>query len=115
MLGSLIFALSVAVTFDDLPAAGPDRSGTEAIVSINRSIVGTLTKRHIPAVGFVNEIGLETNGGVDPARVAALKTWLDHGLTLGNHTYSHPSLHKVTREVYLDVESTVAPATGAPA
>jgi peptidoglycan/xylan/chitin deacetylase (PgdA/CDA1 family) len=101
MLGPIL-ALAVAVTFDDLPAAGPDRGSTSRVVSINKAIVGTLTKHRIPAVGFVNEIGLETNGAVDPARVAALKIWLDHGLELGNHTYSHPSLHRVSREAYLE-------------
>jgi peptidoglycan/xylan/chitin deacetylase (PgdA/CDA1 family) len=101
MLGAIL-ALAVAVTFDDLPAAGPDRSETAAVVAINRSIVGTVTKRHIPAVGFVNESGLEVAGTIEPERTAALALWLDHGLTLGNHTYSHPSLHKVTREAYLD-------------
>jgi peptidoglycan/xylan/chitin deacetylase (PgdA/CDA1 family) len=96
----LILAATVAVTFDDLPAAGGEREPASAVLAINRAIVKTLTKREIPAVGFVNEIGLETNGVVDPARVGALSVWLDAGLALGNHTYSHPSAHKVSREEY---------------
>ena len=100
MLGSVLVALTVAVTFDDLPAAGPERGSDARITAINESIVGTLTRRHIPAVGFVNESGLEANGAIDADRVAVLTLWLTHGLELGNHTYSHPSLHKVTREVY---------------
>ena len=90
------------MTFDDLPAAGTDRSSTTRIVAINKAIVRTLTKRHIPAVGFVNEIGLEDGGAIEPERTAALTLWLTHGLEPGNHTYSHPSLHKVTREAYLE-------------
>src|SRR6185436_20044901 len=57
--------------------------------------------RRIPAVAFVNEVGVETDGVVDPQRVAALTVWLDAGFPLGNHTYSHPSSHKVALEAYL--------------
>jgi peptidoglycan/xylan/chitin deacetylase (PgdA/CDA1 family) len=100
MLAPLLLALTVAVTFDDLPSAGPDRGSAAEIARINRAIVETLTQRRIPAVGFVNEIGLEDGGLVDPKRVAALTLWLEHGLELGNHTYSHPSLHRVTPEAF---------------
>ena len=102
MIGPLLLALTIAVTFDDLPATGGERSSNAEILAINEAIVGTLTHRGIPAVGFVNEVGLEANGRVDPARVAALSVWLDAGLELGNHTYSHPSLNRVAREVYFD-------------
>jgi peptidoglycan/xylan/chitin deacetylase (PgdA/CDA1 family) len=102
MLAPLLMALTVAVTFDDLPAAGPDRGSAAEITRINRSIVETLTQRKIPAIGFVNEFGLEDDGRVDPKRVAALTLWLDRGLELGNHTYSHPSLHRVTQEAFFE-------------
>jgi peptidoglycan/xylan/chitin deacetylase (PgdA/CDA1 family) len=96
-----LFALAMAVTFDDLPAQGFERASASGARAINMKIVATLTKRGIPGVAFVNEQGLETDGTVDPKRVAALTLWLDAGLTLGNHTYSHPSLHKVPLEQYL--------------
>jgi peptidoglycan/xylan/chitin deacetylase (PgdA/CDA1 family) len=102
MLVPLLVALAVAVTFDDLPAAGSDRGTAAEILAIDRAIVATLTKRAIPATGFVNEIGLEDGGSVDPLRVAALSVWLDHGLELGNHTYSHPSLHRLSPEAYCE-------------
>ena len=102
MIAPLLLALTIAVTFDDLPATGGERGSPPEVLAINRAIVGTLTARSIPAVGFVNEIGLETGGQVDPRRVAALTLWLDAGLELGNHTYSHPSLHRVTLEEYFD-------------
>jgi peptidoglycan/xylan/chitin deacetylase (PgdA/CDA1 family) len=102
VIGSLLLALTVAVTFDDLPATGGERGANAEILAINQAIVGTLAKRGIPAVGFVNEVGLEAEGQIDPARVAALTLWLDAGLELGNHTYSHPSLHRVSREAYFE-------------
>ena len=102
MIGPLFFALTIAVTFDDLPATAGERRVNAEILAINQAIVGTLAKRGIPAVGFVNEVGLEAHGQVDPARVATLKLWLDAGLELGNHTYSHPSLNRVPREAYFE-------------
>jgi peptidoglycan/xylan/chitin deacetylase (PgdA/CDA1 family) len=60
--------------------------------------VATLRAAAIPAVGFVNEARL-TDGH------AALELWLDAGLELGNHSYSHPSLHETPLAAYLeDVE-----------
>ena len=101
MTSTLLLALAMAVTFDDLPAQGFERASAPQARDINQRIVTTLKKRSIPAVAFVNEQGLETEGEVDPKRVAALAVWLDAGLELGNHTYAHPSLHKVPLDEYL--------------
>ncbi|HJQ98634.1 MAG TPA: polysaccharide deacetylase family protein [Candidatus Polarisedimenticolaceae bacterium] len=101
MIATLLLSLSMAVTFDDLPAQGFERGPAAVEHDINKKIVVTVKKRRIPAVAFVNEQGLETDGKVDPKKVASLTIWLDAGLELGNHTYSHPSLHKVPLEQYL--------------
>jgi len=91
---------TVAVTFDDLPGA-PAEAGTAAEqLALNRAIVDTLVRRKIPAIGFVNEVRLERDGAVEPARVKALEVWLDGGLELGNHTYAHPDLHRTPLEAF---------------
>ena len=84
---------TIAITVDDLPGAEP---GTDHAVSdlkelekLNRAIPAVLKAHHAPAVGFVNEWKLQVSGERD-ARAALLKSWLDAGMTLGNHTYSHP-------------------------
>ncbi len=102
MIAAVLLALTVAVTFDDLPATAGERAGSTDVRPIDRRIVESLARRKVPAVGFVNEIGLEIDGRVDPDRVAALSLWLDAGLELGNHTYSHPSAHKVPLDAYDD-------------
>ena len=91
----------VVVTFDDLPAQPREAETGQAMVALNRAIVSALRERKIPAIGFVNEEKLRDGSGIDPQRVRALEVWLDAGLPLGNHTYSHPSLHKVPVEQYL--------------
>jgi peptidoglycan/xylan/chitin deacetylase (PgdA/CDA1 family) len=92
---------AVAVTFDDLPCVPAEGSTAELQVDINHRIVATLVDGNIPAVGFVNEIRLEQNAEVVSDRVAALALWLDAGLELGNHSYSHPSLHGTPLDEWL--------------
>lgn len=82
-------AEGVALTFDDLPVFGIKRTTAEQAV-ITRRLLGGLVRHHLPATGFVNEINLE--GPDHPARVALLRRWLDAGMDLGNHGYSHLSL-----------------------
>jgi len=96
---------AVAVTFDDLPCVPAEGATAERQLDINRRIVATLVERKIPAVGFVNEVRLHDGGALRPERVASLEAWLDAGLELGNHSYSHPSLHRVPLDEWLsDVE-----------
>jgi peptidoglycan/xylan/chitin deacetylase (PgdA/CDA1 family) len=87
---------SVAVTFDDLPASPSElASGAEITPRLLASIRG----QGVPAVGFVNEGRLWADRR---ARTAQLRMWVDAGLELGNHTYSHPSAHQTPLPRYLD-------------
>ncbi len=85
---------TVALTFDDLPAAGaknPDGDPaltTEDIRAINTSILSTLRAHHAPATGFVNERGVAEFPDAEDRR-KILKQWIVSGMELGNHTYSH--------------------------
>lgn len=85
---------AVAITVDDVPGAVPGTGqaagNLKDFQEINRAILQILKAHHAPAIGFVNEWKLQVSGERD-ARVALLQSWLDAGLTLGNHTYSHPS------------------------
>lgn len=83
----------IAVTIDDLPVNGAD-PGLASLVSLNERLLAAVKRQGVPAVGFVNEAKLHHIGEVD-GRIRLLQAWLDQGLELGNHTYSHPSLNKV--------------------
>jgi len=80
-------AEDVALTFDDLPTMALSPNTDYASVTTARLLAG-LRRHRFPAIGFVNENKLEAPD--KPARIALLKAWLDAGMDLGNHTYSHP-------------------------
>jgi peptidoglycan/xylan/chitin deacetylase (PgdA/CDA1 family) len=89
----------VAVTIDDLP--GPNRAVVKdaggdlaAFQAMTAKLLAALKASGTPAIGFVNEDKLAPGGEVDPARVGLLEAWRDAGMELGNHTYSHPDLHR---------------------
>ena len=82
----------VAITFDDLPVASTVRTD-EGWAQITRKLLQTMKRNKLPIVGFVNESKLYSNDKLNPKRVALLRAWLDAGLELGNHTFSHRSLH----------------------
>jgi peptidoglycan/xylan/chitin deacetylase (PgdA/CDA1 family) len=79
----------IAVTFDDLPRGGPE-IGLERTQTMTAALLASLKRHGIRAVGFVNESKLYVPGEIDE-RAALLKSWLDAGHELGNHTFSHPS------------------------
>jgi peptidoglycan/xylan/chitin deacetylase (PgdA/CDA1 family) len=90
---------AVAVTFDDLPATavGMVANDVASLTGMTRSLLNAVRKHRVPAVGFVNEGKLFHPGaaaGDAEGRIAVLRMWLDAGLELGNHTYSHRDLNR---------------------
>jgi peptidoglycan/xylan/chitin deacetylase (PgdA/CDA1 family) len=87
----------VAFTFDDLPAHGPLPPGMArpAVVS---SILTTLQREHMPPVyGFVNGFRVARY----PYQIHILQAWHAAGQPLGNHTWSHPELDKISAAAYV--------------
>ncbi|MCW1381930.1 polysaccharide deacetylase family protein [Novosphingobium sp. KCTC 2891] len=79
----------VALTFDDLP--GLSLPNQRYVDSFNHDLLTGLRRHRIAATGFVNEGKLdELDRG---HQIAILKRWLQAGMDLGNHTYSHESLN----------------------
>jgi peptidoglycan-N-acetylglucosamine deacetylase len=84
--------MKVAVTIDDIPANGDLISGVTRI-DIVRGVINALKKNRVRRVyGFANHFtGLEE----------VVKVWLAAGYPLGNHTYNHLDLGKVSAEDYI--------------
>jgi peptidoglycan/xylan/chitin deacetylase (PgdA/CDA1 family) len=91
----------IVLTFDDLPAQRAGGLPEKRLARILPDLIATLSAGHLPAIGFVNEIKLEVDGEIEQGRVSLLEQWLDAGLELGNHSYSHPDLHRTELDEYL--------------
>jgi peptidoglycan/xylan/chitin deacetylase (PgdA/CDA1 family) len=101
--GGLAFAqgIPVAITFDDLPAAGkrhPEITSSESA----RLTVETLQQHRVPGVyGFVN--GILVSGMAERKQI--LQHWKAAGFLVGNHTYSHLNLARVSAADFIaDIE-----------
>jgi peptidoglycan/xylan/chitin deacetylase (PgdA/CDA1 family) len=94
-------ARQVAITFDDLPIAGVLPRDIASSRELTTKLLRGVAAHRVPAIGFVNENKLETtNGVVDLERVQLLRRWLDAGLELGNHGYSHADLHTTPLDAF---------------
>ncbi len=103
---TLIFALftvaqdrQIAVTIDDLPVVST-RPALKNRQTITKNLLKHIKKAKVPAIGFVNENKLYKDEKRDEAQVDLLRMWLNNGLELGNHTFSHLSLHDNPLEKY---------------
>jgi len=97
---------SVALTFDDLPlalAGSLDKSTPAQVQSqtraVNSAILRVLKRHDAPAIAFVNEQKVVRDGHIKQNR-AILREWIKEGHALGNHTYSHADLTKLTVESF---------------
>jgi len=91
---------AVAITFDDLPFAAVPAEDSAQLRTMTTQLLHHLQTDQIPAVGFVNEAKLYRDGMLDIDRVDLLRSWVQAGFELGNHTYSHPSLNRVPLEAF---------------
>ena len=85
----------VAVTIDDLPVISVVHRELDVHRRITEQLLSGLRAHRIPAIGFVNERNLHSQGVLIKGRVELLRAWLDAGMELGNHGYGHLDLHQV--------------------
>ena len=91
----------MAITFDDLPYVAVDQQDLQSAQRATKEILRVLQAYRAPGVAFVNEGSLLVMGEVD-ARIALLQQWVDAGMILGNHTYSHPDFNTLTIQQFQD-------------
>jgi peptidoglycan/xylan/chitin deacetylase (PgdA/CDA1 family) len=86
----------VALTFDDLPAAGTLPPGDDR-TRIASSLAAKLRASHLEGTyGFVVASRLQN----DPDAQLALHAWVDSGMNIGSHTWSHMSLSSNSAEAF---------------
>jgi peptidoglycan-N-acetylglucosamine deacetylase len=84
----------IAITIDDLPSGDTSLSSVESLTEMTSKLLAVLQSQEVPAIGFVNERKLYKRGEVNQ-RIESLATWIEAGLEMGNHTFSHASLNRV--------------------
>jgi peptidoglycan/xylan/chitin deacetylase (PgdA/CDA1 family) len=94
---------TVALTFDDLPAAGTSSAADAR--SFNLSILDSLNRHHAPAIGFVIEHRAQELAGEE-----VLDEWVKRGYDLGNHSLSHVEMNNLTTD---QVEQEITGGEGA--
>ena len=88
----------IALTFDDLPGLSlvPDQP---YVNYINEMILRGLKRHRFRATGFVNESKLDALDRTQ--QIANLQKWIDAGMDLGNHTFSHDSPNELGATGYI--------------
>jgi peptidoglycan/xylan/chitin deacetylase (PgdA/CDA1 family) len=86
----------VCFTLDDLPVVSYRLKDPTDQKELSEKLIFSLNKYKIPAIGFVNEKKLFDSAGIIKFQVDLLKSWIDRGLELGNHTFSHPDYNNVS-------------------
>jgi peptidoglycan/xylan/chitin deacetylase (PgdA/CDA1 family) len=89
----------VALTFDDLPGLTL-RDDQTYVDRLNDDLLRGLRRHRLPAIGFVIGGKIEQMDRV--RQIANLDKWLDQGLALGNHTYSHESPNDIGVKAYVE-------------
>ncbi|MES2730911.1 MAG: polysaccharide deacetylase family protein [Bacteroidota bacterium] len=92
----------VCFTFDDLPAFTLSFGSNEFQRDLLKKTLLTLNKHRIPAIGFVNEFKLFNTNKLDTSKIKLLTMWLDAGIDLGNHTFSHIDYVSASSKKYCD-------------
>jgi len=103
VLSVAVFARSpqrfIAVTIDDLPVVSTRRD-LQNRQEITKKLLGHIKKAKIPAIGFVNENKLYNGDERNEESIDLLRMWVNAGLELGNHTFSHRSLNQIALADY---------------
>jgi peptidoglycan/xylan/chitin deacetylase (PgdA/CDA1 family) len=87
----------VALTFDDVPAAGGLHLDETRAGIITRLIDELHANRLKGIYGFVNGTGISDDTDLQQA----LRLWLAAGMRIGNHTFTHPALDDTSAEAYI--------------
>ncbi len=89
----------MAVTIDDLPVNSIVREFSHRLY-VTEKILQALKKHKVRGIGFVNEFKLYQKGQLSEREVSLLQKWIDSGMELGNHGYSHADYNNVTIDEY---------------
>jgi peptidoglycan/xylan/chitin deacetylase (PgdA/CDA1 family) len=94
----------ICLSIDDLPIVAYGVTDTTSQRNISDRLIHSLVSAHVPAIGFVNEQKLYSGNLLSAFQVSLLRRWVEAGLDLGNHTFSHPDFNNTgCEEFFVDI------------
>ena len=92
---------AVVLTIDDLPGGGLAAGySAQELKAMTGKLLRAIKTNRIPALAVVNEGKLYRQSVLDQHRADILRLWLDAGVELGNHTFSHPDINDTPLDQY---------------
>jgi peptidoglycan/xylan/chitin deacetylase (PgdA/CDA1 family) len=79
----------ICFSIDDMPVVNYKITDSSYQKKLMDNLIHSLKDNNIPAIGFVNGRKLYDEKGLINFQIEMLKNWINNGLELGNHTYSH--------------------------
>ena len=79
----------ICITVDDLPIVNYGITDSSYQKLLITNLIVSLNKNNIPAIGFIIGKKLNDESGTGYLQKELLLNWIEHGLEIGNHTYSH--------------------------
>jgi peptidoglycan/xylan/chitin deacetylase (PgdA/CDA1 family) len=90
----------ICITVDDLPVVTTIFKDNATGKYITDKLLRTFKKYKVTALGSVNSGKMVIEGRLDTIRLSFLEQWLDSGMVLANHTYSHKDYNKINFEEF---------------
>ena len=90
----------VCITVDDLPFVSVYKKELSRGQYITENLMRTFKKFNVIVLGSVISERVFTNGIPDSGLIEILNKWIESGMILGNHSYSHPNYNNISFEEF---------------
>ncbi len=85
----------ICITVDDLPVVTTIFKDNATGKYITDKLLSTFSKYKVTVLGSVISGKMVIDGKLDTIKLSFLKQWLESGMMLANHTYSHKDYNKI--------------------
>jgi peptidoglycan/xylan/chitin deacetylase (PgdA/CDA1 family) len=90
----------ICITVDDLPIVNYGITDSSYQKLLITNLTESMKKNNIPAIGFIIGKRLYDETGIGYLQRELLINWIEHGLEIGNHTYSHNDFNTISCKEY---------------